>query len=83
MYFLNIINAVTILASTVMAWPQTPGQAHRYLDLESRQNTQGPLPCDDFGNNQNCPGQPSLCCLEGSLCLLDTDRQGQSTFQCF
>jgi hypothetical protein len=79
-YFQNIIHAVVILAIVAMARPQASGRARQFLRLESRQDIQGPLTCDDFGNNQNCPGRSSLCCLEGSLCLLDTDQQGQALY---
>ncbi|KAH8650276.1 hypothetical protein BGZ60DRAFT_194826 [Tricladium varicosporioides] len=83
MHFQNVINTVAILVTIAMARPRTPGEPRQSFSLESRQDAQGPALCDDFGNNQNCPGQPSLCCLEGSLCILDTNPQGQSTFQCF
>jgi hypothetical protein len=82
MHLQNIINTVAILAAVAMARPQTPGQALRSLSLGSRQDVQVPEQCNQFFT-AGCPEEPSLCCLTSSLCLLDTDQQGQSTFQCF
>jgi len=78
----NIINAVVILAAIAMARPQTPGQALRSLSLGSRQDAQVPEQCNQFFTT-GCLEEPSLYCLTSSLYLLDTDQQGQSTFQCF
>jgi hypothetical protein len=83
MRFHNIIAAIAVTATIVVARPQDSDLVRRSYSLNGRQDIQGPAACDDFGNNQYCPGQPSLCCFEGSLCLLDISPAGQATFQCF
>ena len=83
MYIQNTLYAVISFAAAISAMAQLQDPSQTLQNLENRQNTERPLPCDSFGNNQNCPGQPFLCCTEGSLCLLDIDSQGQAEFQCF
>ena len=83
MYIQNTLYAVISYAAATSAIAQLQDLSQTLRYLENRQNIEVPLPCDSFGNNQNCPGQPFLCCTEGSLCLLDIESQGQAEFQCF